>query len=253
MSIKLFTLLIAMLLGAAAVDVVRAQNAVLAKDLAKVFDAYNAAVKAKDIDKALGFRASAFKRHKGLDKKLDGKERQMYLFDVRDEIPESYQVEYAAFEVELKNGFKTNKQKATLGVVAQLSDDDKKIKSRILNIAFAKEGGTWKMREYLFWMVDVDGLKRPKNTTFEPKGAYNEGWEMGGRIIKTAFNADHTLVMLREGDRESAVFLPAKGALSEMKLKPEDLQPGNTVQFKGLLHKQDPLKLWATSGEELGD
>jgi hypothetical protein len=106
------------------------------------------------------------------------------------------------------------------------------------------------MGEHIFWIVDVDGMKYPKNTRFEPKSAYTQPWQKSGRIIKTTFNADHTLVVLREGDKDSAVFLPARAALGPLKLKGEDLEAGNKAQFEGAVQKQDELKMWATSGEK---
>jgi hypothetical protein len=235
---------IAILLGAAAVNVAHAQNAAVAAELVKVFDAHNAAVKAQDVDRALGLRAAEFKRSRRFDGQPDAMLKSMYLAYVARVTPASYQVEYAALE--------SDKQKATLGIAAELPDDDT-IKTRIVSFAFAREGGAWKLGQHEFWVVNADELKRPKNTTFEPRNAYDRPWRKSGRIVKTTFAPEFTLVMLRDNDVESAVFLPAKGALAEMKLQPEDLEPGNKAQFSGMAHQQDDLKMWATSGDRLGD
>ena len=242
MRISAFTTWTAILLGAGAINVVHAQNVALAAELAKVFEAHVVAVKAQDVDMALSLRAADFKRSRGFDKKLDAMTKSMYLAYVAGVAPESYEVEYAALE--------TDKQKATLGMVAKLPDDGT-IKSRIVNFAFAREDGAWKLGQHEFWMVNADELKRPKNTAFEPENAYDRAWRKSGRIVKTTFDQKFTLVMLRDNDVESAVFLPAKGALAELKLRPEDLEPGNKAQFGGMAHKQDDLKMWATSADRL--
>ncbi len=239
MGMKLFALCVPVILTALPLGIAHADNAALASELTKVFEAHNAAVKAKAVDKALALRSSEFKRAKRFDKKPDPA---MYLAYVASVTPQSYEVEYAAPE--------SGKDKATLGLVAKLPDSDGKIKPRILNYAFVKEGGAWKMGEHIFWLVDVDGMKYPKNTKFEPKSAYTQSYSRSGRIIKTVFNADHTLVTLREGDKDNAVFLPAKAGLAQLKLKPEDLEAGNKAQFEGAVQKQDELKMWATSGEK---
>ncbi len=241
MNMKLLALWMPVLIAGLSGGVARADNAALAAELVKVFDAHNAAVKAKGVDKALALRSSAFKRAKRFDKKPDAMTSQMYLAYVASLTPQSYEVEYAAPEGE---------GKATLGLVTKVPGDDGKIVARIVNYAFAKEGGAWKLGEHMYWLVDVDGMKYPKNVKFEPKSAYTQSWQRSGRIIKTAFNADHTLVTLREGDKDAAVFLPPKAALAQMKLKPEDLEAGNKAQFSGAVQKQDELKMWATSGEK---
>jgi hypothetical protein len=242
MRISAFTTWMAILLGAAAINVAHAQNATLAAALANVFDAHNAAVKSQDVAKALGLRATDFKRRRGFDKKPDAMLKSMYLAYVAGVTPASYRVEYAALE--------PGEQKASLGIVAELPDDGA-IKMRIVNLTFTREGGAWKMGQHEFWMVNADELKRPKNTTFEPEDAYDRPWQKSGRIVKTTFDPSFTLVMLRDNDVESAVFLPAKGALAQMKMRAEDLEPGNKAQFSGMAHKQDDLKMWAKSGDRL--
>lgn len=232
-----------LLVFAALAAAAEAQNALLAADLVKVFDAHNAAIKAKDADKALTMRSSAFRKSRHFEKKPSALEAQMYLAYVADITPVSYQVEYAAFD-------RDSKTKASLGIVAKLTDDGV-VKSRIVSFAFEKEGGAWKMGQHEFWMVDVDGMKRPKSLAFEPKTAFTESWETSGRIVKVDVQGEYTLVIVRDNDSELAVFLPNKAGLAELQLKPEDLDVGNTIQFSGLVQKQDTLRMWATKATRL--
>jgi hypothetical protein len=116
------------MLTAASVGIAHADNAGLAAELVKVFDAHNAAVKAKNVDQALAMRSSEFRRAKRFDRKPDATTGPMYLAYVASVTPQSYVVEYAAPE--------SDKNKATLGLVAKLPDSDNKVKARIVNFAF---------------------------------------------------------------------------------------------------------------------
>jgi hypothetical protein len=106
---KLGSLLIGLLLSVVIINVAGAQDAA---DLGRIFDAYNAAAKAGDVEKMLSLRTA--ESQKEIRAQIIKKEdRNMFLLLGRAQIPESYQLEHVSWAKDGKS--------ATLYVLGQFA------------------------------------------------------------------------------------------------------------------------------------
>lgn len=239
---RLGFLLIGLLLSVVVINVAGAQDAV---ELGRIFDAYNVAAKAGDVDKMLSLRT--VEQQKEIRGQITKKEdRGYFLLLARAQIPESYQTEHVSWA---KNG-----KSATLYLLGQFPAMPEVKRPRLKMeelLSFKKENGQWKLDSALP-LGDPDKVKRPKDLTRDPKDAnMNVTGEIAGRIVKTEFKPDYTLVLLRVLDEEHAVFLPAKAVLEKAGVPLTDLEPWQLHEFKGYPHKNDKLKFFATSGQPM--
>lgn len=236
---RLGFLLIGLWLSMAVINAAGGQDA---SELGRIFDAYNVAAKAGDVDKMLSLRTAA------QQKEIRGqigqkKDRDYFLLLARAQTPESYQVEHVSWA---KSG-----KSATLYLLGQFPAMSQIERPRLKMeefIVFKKENGTWKFDSALP-LGDPDKVKRPKDLTRDPKDAnLNATGEIAGRIVKTEYKPDYTLVLVRVMDEENAVFLPAKAVLEKAGVPLAELEPWQLYEFKGHPHKTDKLKFFATSG-----
>jgi hypothetical protein len=238
---KLGSLLIGLLLSVVIINVAGAQDAA---DLGRIFDAYNAAAKAGDVEKMLSLRTA--ESQKEIRAQIVKKEdRNMFLLLGRAQIPESYQLEHVSWA---KDG-----KRATLYVLGQFAAMAEVQRPRMRqeeSISFKKENG-WKI-ELTRPLGDPDKVKRPKDLTRDSQNAnLNATGNIAGRIVKTEYKPDYTLVILRVMDEDNAVFLPAKEVLVKAGVPLTDLEPWKLQEFSGHPHKTDKLKFFATSGNPM--
>ncbi len=238
---KLGFLLIGLWLSVVIINVAGAQDAA---DLGRIFDAYNAAAKAGDVEKMLSLRTA--ESQKEIRAQIVKKEdRNLFLLLGRAQIPESYQIEHVSWAKDGKG--------ATLYVLGQFAAmaEVQRPRTRLEeSISFKKENG-WKI-ELTRPLGDPDKVKRPKDLTYDPKDAKLETHgEIAGRIVKTEFKPGYTLVILRVLDEENAVFLPAKDELLKESMPLADLDPWKLFEFSGHPHKTDKLKFFATGGKPM--
>jgi len=223
-----------------------AAGAVMAQDaaeLTRTFDEYNSAAKAGELKKMLSLRT--IEQQKDINSQIAKKEdRDYFLLLARAQTPESYEVQHVALG---KDG-----QSATVYLLGQFPamSEIKRPRTRMEEmISFKKEDGKWKIHSALP-LGDPDKVKHPRDLTYAPKDAdMDVAGEIGGRIVKTEFHSDYTLVVVRVMDEENAVFLPAKDVLQRAGLPLEELQPWNIYEFSGHRHKSDKQKFFATSGK----
>lgn len=235
-------LVIGLLIVLAAINSARAQDA---PELGKIFDAYNVAAKAGDVNQMLSWRTAA--QQKEIRAQIGKKEELDYfLLIARAQIPESYQIQHVSLG---RSG-----QNATLYLLGQFAAMPEIQRPRLRMeeiVSFKKENGKWKFDSALP-LGDPDKIKRPKDLTYNPKDAnMNATGEIAGRIVKTEYKPGYTLVLLRVMDEENAVFLPAKEVLEKAGVPLKELEPWNLHQFKGYPHKSDKLKFFATSGKPM--
>ena len=209
-------------------------------ELTHVFDAYNAAAKTGHLDKMLSLCTA--ERQKEIRARTKQKEeRDSFLLMARAQVPESYQVQHVAS--------KKNAQAATLYLLGQFPamSEVKGERMRMEEaISFKKEKGVWKISSAVP-LGDPDTVKHPKDLTCDPEEAnLDVSIEIEGRIVKTDFNADYTLVLLRVKDEEYAVFLPDKEVLQKAGMQLDELDPWKMHEFIGHPHKTDKLKFFAT-------
>ncbi len=215
----------------------------LTAELTRIFDAYNAAAKAGDVDRMISLRTAEMRKEIRSDirKKED---RELFVLLGRAQTPEVYEAQHAAVARDGKS--------ATLYILAQYAamPEVERPRSRMeAAINFNKENGKWKMKS-LLPLGDPDKVTRPKDLSYNPRAAdLDRTGGIGGRIVKIEFKPGYTLVMVRVMDEEDAIFLPDKEKLQESGMSLEDLAPWNIFEFSGHPHKKDKLKFFATGGK----
>ena len=217
---------------------VRAQNG---SDFTRVFDAYNAAAKAGDVEKMLSLRTK--EQQASIKQEIKGKEnRQYFVMIARAQVPESYAVQHVAPTAKGLG--------ATIYLLGQFAAMSERPRCRFeVSVSFKKENGEWRMDSVLP-LGDPDKIKRPKDLKFDfGEADTNRSGSIGGRIVKTEYFPDHTLVMLRVMDEDNAVFLPKKEVLLKSGMSLKELEPWNIHEFTGYPHKTDKLKFFATGGK----
>lgn len=112
---------------------------------------------------------------------------------------------------------------------------------------FVKEADGWKVAAVLYGF-DPSAIRRSENDAFEPIEAYDTdvATSLGGRIVRTEFRDDHTLVVVRLMDEEDFVYLPSRQELQDLGFNPDLLVPNATVEVEGHPHRSDEFKVWAT-------
>jgi hypothetical protein len=214
-----------------------------AAELTRTFDEYNSVAKVGEVKKMLSLRT--VEQQKDINREIVKKEdRDYFLLISRAQIPESYAVQHVAWS--------GNGQGATLYLLSQfpaMREIDRP-RTRVEEmISFKKEDGNWKIHSILP-LGDPDKVKHPKDLNYDPRDAdKNVSGEIGGRIVKTEFYPEYTLVLVRVMDEENAVFLPAKEVLLQAGVPLEDLEPWKIQEFSGHPHKSDKQKFFATSGK----
>jgi hypothetical protein len=224
----------------AAAGAVQAQDAA---ELTRTFDEYNSAAKGGELKKMLSLRT--VEQQKDINKEIVKKQdRDYFMLISRAQIPESYEVQHVAWS--------GNSQGATLYLLGQfpaMREIDRPRTRMEEMISFKKEDGKWKIDSALP-LGDPDKVIHPKDLTYAPEDAdMHVSGNIGGRIVKTEFYPEYTLVLLRVMDEENAVFLPAKEVLQRAGVPLEELEPWNVYEFSGHPHKSDKQKFFATSGK----
>jgi len=177
---------------------------------------YYDAQKAGDIDKALSFFA---KEQQKLYADEIGKEpdkRKMAADWMKKTAPKSFTVENLTEDKAAGT--------ASIHTVNEMLDDEGATAHVEMQTDFAKEGGGWFITGMIFGM-NRDAIKRPANDDPEPEDAYDtdSSLNIGGPILRVAFEKDHTLIVIRVLDEEHDLFLPPKAKLKAMGVDPAKL------------------------------
>jgi hypothetical protein len=216
-------------------------------ELTRTLDAWHAAGQAGEIDKWLAVRTAEVRKDMPPEM-LSPKHRKQAAMFARIQAAESYEVQHVAWG---KDG-----RSATLYIVARFTampEAERPAGRAEESIAFKKEGGTWKI-DIVRPLADPDKIKRPADLSYDPENANeNRSGNLGGRIVKTEFKPNYTLVIVRVMDEEDAVFLPPKDVIAKAGETAETLAPWKLHEFDGHPHKTDPLKFFATGGKPLAE
>lgn len=239
---RLGSLAIGLLLSLAVISTAGAQDAA---ELKRIYDAHNRAAKAGDVDKMLSLRTS--RQQKEIRAQITEKQdRDLFILHARAQVPKSYRIEHVSWS---KDGMS-----AKVYLVGQFAAMPEIKRPRLRmeeSLSFKKENGSWKF-DLALSLGEPDKVKRPKDLTYDPQDTdVNATGAIAGRIIKTEFKPNYTLVLLRVMNEEHAVFLPPKEALIKSGVPLADLEPWKLREFKGRPHKTDKLKFFATSGKLL--
>lgn len=219
----------------------------LQQQLLDLFDRFNATAGAGKLDEALKTRSA--KARKMLQREIGkGKEREENLALLRQMTPDGFEVRHTHLA-------KTGKRASILGVAskqipldAKVPADGPKPGSTVrseLTLVFVKEGGAWKYDTEIFGM-DPDEITACASDSFDGADAFDHDRDVsfGGPIRRVAFEADHTLIVIRVVDEENCAFLPDRATLEKAGLKTEKIVPYAILSAEGAPHKTDKQKLW---------
>ena len=216
-------------------------NPTLQSQLLAIYDHYNQAIVGGKLDQAIALRNDDTR--KAMRQSLNRpSERAGLLAFARASIPDSIDVLHATLSGDgatatiLVLAHKKQPAGAPPGTPSESE----------VTLTFVKEAGAWTFSEQMFGMAPSQ-IKACKNQTFEPIEAYDQdaNSNLGGPIVRVAFEADHTLVIVRVLDEENCVFLPSRAELRKSSFDVDQLVPYAIVEVDGFPHKSDKQKMWA--------
>jgi len=216
-------------------------------ELKNVYDNYNSAIKERDFNKVLSYCTSDLQKEI-LSQVKTKTEQDDLMINGLMQIPESYEIQHIASQ--------EDSTKVTVNTIMQFSamKEIERERSRIeCEIHFKKEKDQWKL-ESVWFLTDPDKINRPKDYTYNQGDAELEkDGNIGGRIVRTDFMPNYTVVVLRVLDEEDAVFLPPKEDLIKFGVSVNDLIPWKIYEFTGHPSKTDKLKFFAVTGKPVSN
>lgn len=220
-----------------------AADEALQADLAKLYQRYNELVAADKLDEAMALRTGEVR----VDLKEElGKGTPQEQGEMREMLKGMTPSSFEAQHLEL-NG---DDEAVLFGIgskVMPFGPDAGMLKRIEMQVDFYREDGAWRIGMPMF-LGDPDDVKRPDEVAWEPIENYDQDreLEMGGRIVRVALEADHTLVIVRMLDEEQALYMPDQAFLKEQGFDVGALQPYVIVEASGHPHKTNPFKVWVT-------
>ena len=216
-------------------------------ELTRTFDAYNSASRAGKVDKILSFYPAEYRRDVRRDIAIQENRRAFLLYS-RTQVPEAYEVQHMAWS---RDG-----RRAKLYLLSRFSAMPEINRTTVRMeqaVSFVREKGIGKI-ESTTLIVDPETIKRPQDMLFNRDDVDRErDADISGRIVRTEFMKDHTLVIVRVRDEEHAVFLPPAEALLEAGVPLDELKPWSLYEFWGSPHKSDRLKFFGNGGRKIDD
>lgn len=221
--------------------------AVETEELTKALDAYNAAVKAKDVPQMLALRAAERREQMGAQL-TDAEKVETFLLSSLAVIPDRYTVQHVSWNDEQTH--------ATLFLLSDFSEMEQVKRPQVRMeewVSLRKEEGGWKVRDTRL-LSDPSKLKALANDQYDPAQAKDgEVIRLAGRVIRVEYRDDHTLLVLRGAEEERAVFLPPKELLEQQRVPLEPFAPWKIHEFVGHAHKSDAQKFFAKGGRQVLD
>jgi hypothetical protein len=206
-------------------------QAILTQRLQGYYDAQRAG----DLDKALSFFAREQQKLYADEIGTDPDQRKQAADWMQKTAPRSFTVENLTEDKAAGT--------ASIHTVNEMLDDNGATAHVEMQTDFAKEGGGWFITGMIFGM-NRDAIKRAANDDPEPDDAYDtdSSLNIGGPILRVAFEPDHTLIVIRVLDEEHDLFLPPKAKLKSMGVDPARLTEGTIVSGNGATSRNDELK-----------
>ncbi|MFA5830108.1 MAG: hypothetical protein WC843_06510 [Candidatus Gracilibacteria bacterium] len=203
------------------------------EELKKIFDDFNQAILAGDVDKAMQFvDIQSKKSFLEMFKTPEGKASILQMAPMM--IPVSFTVSHLDQKGE----------KALLYITGALKTEDKKNSTQELMLRFNNEAGAWKFGGSLS-LADLKDIKHVPDEKFEPesKFALNKTVSLGGRIVSVKFETDYTMVIIRVLDEENLIFLPKKADLGKTGIAADQLVPWKILSIHAHPHLSNKFKL----------
>jgi hypothetical protein len=215
----------------------------LQRELGDVLQHYCTAVNAGNVKEALALRTASSRAE--IEKELaDAKNRAATLEMMKAMTPERFEAQHS----EAGSGEATLYVIATKILPAEVAKQQGRQTARVEAMAqFRKEGNAWRL-DNLLLTGDPDKVKRSPDEKYETQAAFNmdRRTSISGRVVRTRFEADHSVVVVRVLDEEIVALLPPRKELEEYKFDFDIILPWKVVNVQGHLHKSNPLKLFAT-------
>lgn len=244
--LKAGLLLVFVMTGVAAPTRADPLDPALQQELLAIYDAYNRAIAAGNLDAALAVRTGEARRR--IRREItSGKGRKEFLAFSRLVTPDRLEVRHARLARDGRHAslITIAEKRVPAGLTSPDAPPPGTIVRNELTLDFIKEGGAWKYDQQTFGM-DPDKITPCRDERFEPISAYDEerSLSLGGPIARVAFAADHTLVVLRVLDEETCAFLPPRAQLVAHGFDPERLTAYAILSGEGYPHKSDKQKAW---------
>jgi len=237
------TLLFAAVLAASAPFNLALAQADLQTELEQLYQRYNDLVGEDKVDEAIALRTDEMQAEIKADLAKGTAEEQARMMNMfKGMTPDDFTSEHVDAGGE---------GRATLyGIgskVMPVGPEAGKLKRVEMMVDFVRVGEDWRIDMPRF-LGDPDAVKRVEDVAYEPIESYDESRDvnMGGRIVRVALEADHTLVVVRMLDEEQALYLPDQAYLKDKGFNVELLQPYAMVEASGHPHKTDTQKVWVT-------
>ena len=204
------------------------------QQLLGLFNRYNRAIEAGNLDQALALRTTAAQTALGQSFKTPN-DRTEFLSASRAMVPDRVQVLHASIN--------DPGDKALLVLLASKIVSGRQEQEEF-DLAFVKEAGAWKLGPVAEAPGPAD-IKRCPDQSNQSASAYQGGnpVSFAGRIERADFLPGHTLLLLVTGDTEVCAFLPDRAALQQHGLDPAIIQPWRVAEISGVAEKTDPQKV----------
>jgi hypothetical protein len=205
-------------------------DAELQSQLMQLYDRYNREVAVGKVDEVVALRSS--ETRKAMKPYLGSASKRRELLKILGEgIPDTLEVKHASLA---KDG--------TSAVILLLAK--KRGAAAELTLNFVKEAGQWRFGDQIFGM-DPAEIVACKDV-FEPVEAYDSdrNVEVGGPIVRVAYEADYTLLVVRVLDQQNCAYMPNRAAIEKAGLNLDLLVPYAIAEISGLPHKTDGQKVW---------
>jgi hypothetical protein len=226
---------IALALGLLAVAAhARPMEPPLPQQLLALYDRYNRAIEAGNVDQALDLRSGAVRAAVTQAMKTP-QDRTDFVNASREMVPDRLDLEHASVN--------DAGDKALLIALATKTLPGRREQNEF-DLGFVKEDGVWKLGALLAGPGPAD-IKRCSNQGYQTISAYAGGQRVAlvGRIERVEYMPDYTLVLVANGVTEVCAFLPDRAALQQHGLNPAIMQPWRLAEITGVAEKDDPQKV----------
>jgi len=208
------------------------------QQLLGLFNRYNRAIAAGNLDQALALRTAQARTALEQSFKTPN-DRAEFLNASREMVPDRVEMMHASIN--------NPGDKALLILLASKAVSGRQEQEEF-DLAFVKEGGMWKLGP-VAEAPAPDEIKRCPDQSNQPVSAWQGGNAVtfAGRIERAEFLPSHTLVLVVTGDTEVCAFLPNRATLQQHGLDPAIIQPWRIADISGVAEKSDPQKVIVNS------
>jgi hypothetical protein len=183
-------------------------DAKLRQELLGLLETYNKAAAAGDLNKALALRSERARKDFAAETRTAAKRREMVEM-VKGTTPESFKIEHARIEGDTAtlHGVGSRRVPANMRNRRDIEQPPDGVFMSEMRYEFVREKGAWKLDAPVFGF-DPRKVERCADIAFEGEEAFDmeRSVSIGGRIVRAAFETDHTLLIVRLMDEENCLY-----------------------------------------------